>query len=94
MVLMLAVIHHFIVTERVPLSEIIGLVADLTSRYVILEFVSAQDPMFKRLARGRDELHKDFTQERFEAECRSFFDIRKVCRYESPTRCLYLLERR
>ena len=57
-VLMLAVIHHMLVTERVPLAEIIDLAAELTTNLLIIEYVAPDDSMFRRLTRGREELHR------------------------------------
>src|SRR5205814_3890270 len=64
-VLMLAVLHHMLVSERIPLDEIIDLAAELTTDSVIIEFIGTDDAMFRRLTRGRDELHRDLTTETF-----------------------------
>ena len=60
-VLMLAVIHHMLVTERVPLADILDLAAELTTNLLVIEFIAPDDSMFQRLTRGREELHKDLT---------------------------------
>src|SRR4029077_13243294 len=65
-VLMLAVIHHMLVTERVPLADIIDLAAELTTDILIIEFISPDDSMFRRLTRGREELHRELTRDLFE----------------------------
>jgi SAM-dependent methyltransferase len=93
-VLMLAVIHHMLVTERVPLAEIMEVAAELTTKILIVEFISPEDSMFRRLTRGRDELHKDLTAGLFEACCRRHFDIVRVQHVENSTRWLYLLKKR
>jgi SAM-dependent methyltransferase len=93
-VLMLAVIHHMLVTERVPLAEILDVAAELTTKILIVEFISPEDSMFRRLTRGRDELHKDLTVELFEACCQRHFDIVRVQHVENSTRWLYLLKKR
>jgi SAM-dependent methyltransferase len=92
-VLMLAVIHHMLVTERVPLVEILDLAADLTRDIVVIEFVAPDDTMFRRLTRGREELHKDLTPAVFEAGCRRHFDIVRVQHLEGTRRWLYLLRK-
>src|SRR5260370_15125319 len=74
-VLMLAVIHHMLVTERVPLGDIIDLAAELTTNLLVIEFVAPDDSMFQRLTRGREELHKDLTPELFESQCGRHFEI-------------------
>jgi len=93
-VLMLAVIHHMLVTERVPLADIIDLAAELTTKLVVIEFIAPQDSMFQRLVRGREELHKDLTAEWFEKLCGRHFEIVRVQHVENTARRLYLLRKR
>lgn len=93
-VLMLAVIHHMLVTERIPLAEIIELAAELTTDVLVIEFVAPDDPMFKRISRGRDHLFKDLTRETFEAACCQRFEIVRSERLDDTNRWLYLMRRR
>jgi 2-polyprenyl-3-methyl-5-hydroxy-6-metoxy-1,4-benzoquinol methylase len=55
-VMALAVVHHLLVTNRIPLDEIVDLIARLSARHVILELVDRTDSMFQRLARGNQDL--------------------------------------
>lgn len=91
--LMLAVIHHMLVTERVPLESIVDLAAELTTDLLVIEFVGPDDPMFRRLLRGRGELHRDLTVEVFESKCRARFEIVRRQAIEGCNRYLYLLRR-
>ncbi len=93
-VLMLALIHHLIVTERVPLPEIFETVRGLTRRWVILEYVAPGDSMFVRLTRGREHLHRDLNQESFEAAAQRVFRIVRSEPLPEAHRRLYLLEAR
>lgn len=93
-VLMLAVIHHMLVTERVPLADILDLAAELTTNILVIEYVAPDDSMFQRLTRGREELHKDLTAELFESLCRRHFEIVRVQHVEGTARRLYLLRKR
>ena len=93
-VLMLAVIHHMLVTERVPLADILGLAAELTTNILVIEYVAPDDSMFQRLTRGREELHKDLTTELFESLCQRHFEIVRVQHVEGTARRLYLLKKR
>jgi SAM-dependent methyltransferase len=93
-VLMLALVHHLLVTERVPLEEIFSLAAELTTGIAIVEFIGPEDSMFRRLVRGREELHKDLSETVFEAACRRQFDIVRSHHLEGTHRRLYLLRRR
>ena len=57
MVLMLAVIHHLILREQLPLAHVGELCASLTRRWLILEWVPPSDPMYQEWLRGRDHLY-------------------------------------
>lgn len=97
LVLMLAVIHHLVVTEGVPLADVLDLAADLTraagKSHVLVEYVPPSDPMFRTIARGRDALHAHLTPEHFEATSRARFEIDRTTDLDSGRR-LYLLRRR
>ncbi len=88
---MLAVLHHLVVTERIPLGAILDLARDLGRRALVIEFVAVDDPMFVRILRGRDALFRDWTRERFEHECRARFRTVRALEL-SATRWLYHLE--
>ena len=95
-VLMLAVIHHMLVTERVPLEQILDQAAELIAGagILVVEYVGPKDSMFHRLARGRDELHRDLTVERFEQVCGQRFETVRSQHVEGTERVLYLLRKR
>ena len=92
-VLMLAVVHHMLVSERVPLTRILELAAELTRDLLIIEFIEPQDSMFRRLTRGRDELHRDLNVTSFETICRQHFDILRSESIPGGARFLYLLRK-
>jgi len=94
MVLALAVLHHMLVTERVPLSAALDLLAETSRKYVLLEFVSPDDPMFQRIVRGRGELYRHLTLAHFEAEVRGRFEVVKSTRIDGLHRWLYLLRKK
>ena len=93
-VLMLAVLHHLLVTERVPLDEVLSLAADLTTSYLLLEFVAPEDPMFRHIARGRDHLHAGLDTEVFERACQKHFTIVRSTRVGDGHRWLYWLRKK
>jgi SAM-dependent methyltransferase len=94
LVMMLAVVHHLLVTERVPLEEILQLASELTTDFLLLEFVEPADPMFRRLARGRDALYAHFTASHFESASQSCFQIVRKQPIAGTARTLYLLRRK
>jgi SAM-dependent methyltransferase len=93
-VLMLAVIHHLLVTERVPLNDILKLASELTDDLLVVEFVSTEDTMFQRLVRGRESLYQGLTYEVFEQSCQRYFEIVRSQHLEGATRRLYALKKR
>jgi hypothetical protein len=83
-----------LVTERVPLEEILKLAAELTQDYLLIEFVAPEDPMFQRIVRGREALHAHLTFERFEAAAAVYFEVVKSQKIQGLHRCLYLFRLR
>ncbi len=94
LVLMLALFHHLFVTERVPLGEIVALAASLTRRALLIEYVGPDDPMFRRLMRGRDPLFTGLTREQFERALSARFEIARSVQLPHSERWLYLLTKR
>jgi 2-polyprenyl-3-methyl-5-hydroxy-6-metoxy-1,4-benzoquinol methylase len=92
-VLMLAVLHHLLVTERIPLEEVLDLASELTTDLLIIEFVDPKDEMFQTIARGREHLHAALTAEIFEAACRRRFQIVRTKQLDGVHRKLYLLRK-
>lgn len=62
LVLMLAVIHHLILREQVPLEHIGSLCASLTRRWLVLEWVPPSDPMYQEWLRGREDLYGNLSE--------------------------------
>lgn len=94
MVLMLAVIHHMLVTERVPLEDLLDLVAEITQDCTVIEYVAPDDPMFKRIVRGREALYSHLTRDRFEAAAARRFELVRSSQIGGLHRWIYLYRRR
>ena len=62
LVLMLAVIHHLVLMEQIPLPAILALCHHLTRRHLVIEWVPVEDPMFQSLMRGRDALYGSLSE--------------------------------
>jgi len=92
-VLMLALLHHLMVAERVPLDMIFTLAASLTTSLLIVEYVDPADEQFRRIARGRDHLHADLSAQTFEEAALRHFEIVSSVQV-TPTRTLYTLRKR
>ncbi|MBI5707993.1 MAG: class I SAM-dependent methyltransferase [Armatimonadetes bacterium] len=93
MVLMLAVIHHMHVSERVPMEEIVDLAADLTKDGLVIEYVGTQDPMFRALAKTKEHLFEGLTKEVFEKVLSRRFKILRSITLNDGHRELYFARR-
>ena len=75
LVLMLAVVHHLLLHDQVPLPNIARLIAGVTRQWLLLEWVPVADPMFQRLLRGREDLYGSITEEDWQQACSPFFEL-------------------
>ena len=89
----LAVVHHLLVTNRIPLDEIVDLIARLSARHVILELVDRTDSMFQRLARGNQDLYANLTIAAQERAFATRFRNVERCALEGLPRTLYVMEK-
>ncbi len=94
LVLMLAVMHHILVTERIPLEDLLELMAEISREYLLIEFVAQEDPMFQRIVRGRAQLYSHLTRARFEAAASARFELVRCERMDGMERWLYLFRQR
>jgi SAM-dependent methyltransferase len=72
-VMMLAVLHHLLLRNQVPLDRIAALCSSLTTRRLILEWVPATDPKFQELLRGRGAIYTHITEAAFREAFAVFF---------------------
>ena len=92
-VLLLAVVHHLLITSRIPLDQLLALAAQLTTDWLIVEWVEPGDAMFQRLVRGRQELYAHLTSRYFETSLAPHFRILRRQPIEGAQRVLYLLRK-
>ncbi|MGD0445014.1 MAG: class I SAM-dependent methyltransferase [Edaphobacter sp.] len=64
-VMMLAVLHHLLLRNQIPLDRIAALCSSLTKRHLILEWVPTGDVKFQELLRGRDAIYAHITEAAF-----------------------------
>ena len=90
--MMLAVIHHLLLMEQIPLAAILALCHRLTKRYVIVEWVPVSDPMFQSLMRGRESLYGQLSEEDLRAAADGLFREEERFALQNG-RILYLFEK-
>jgi SAM-dependent methyltransferase len=91
--LMLAVIHHLLLHDHVPLAQVAELCASLTTRTLIIEWVPPTDSMFRELVRGRDAIFGGITEPAFRETFGAFFLMLAERKLENG-RILFHFERR
>lgn len=74
MVMMLAVLHHLLASDQIPIELVAEQARDLTGGYLLIEWVPPSDPKFQELSRGRDSLYSDLSEDRFLAAFGRYFE--------------------
>lgn len=94
LVMMLALIHHLCLIERVPLAEVAGLAARLTQRWLLIEFVPREDPLAQAMPGfwDGDSDWSPYSRESFEAAFAHHFRIVRAAEVASSGRWIYLME--
>ena len=92
-ILVLGLIHHLLISERVPLERVCELLHSLRPRTVLLEWVEPSDPRFHALAAPNAELYSHLSRRVFEDEISRWFTIAASHTLPSKMRILYRCER-
>jgi len=93
-VLALAVLHHLLVGANLPMAAIRDLLASLTRKHLVLEFVPTDDIMFRKLIEFRVNLFDSITLDHcLQVFGETFTLLRQESVRHSP-RTLLLLEKR
>ena len=93
MVFALALVHHLAIAKNIPLAFISTLLAGITSRWLIIEFVPKTDPKTQILLQSRKDIFPQYTKEDFEKAFGQKFHIRQSHALSDSDRILYVMER-
>jgi 2-polyprenyl-3-methyl-5-hydroxy-6-metoxy-1,4-benzoquinol methylase len=93
MVLCLGLIHHMLVTERIPLNLIIEFLLKLSNKYLVLEWVDYDDQKFMEISSYQEKLYSFLNSTYFEKLINDKFKIIKKLKLQKAKRTLYLLEK-
>jgi len=91
-VLMLGILHHLLVAEQIPLVAVIDQLAEITTRWAVLEWIPKKDSQFAGLCRGREELYSQLNEDYFVQIMSRRFVVRTREQLRNG-RSLWLLER-
>ena len=88
-VLALALIHHLVIGNNVPLNKL----AEFFSRickWLIIEFIPKDDPQVKRLLKVRQDIFSDYDQDHFLEEFSNYFKVLTQQKIKDTNRVLFL----
>ena len=92
-VMMLGILHHLLLADQIPMADVAALLASLTRRAGIVEWVPKTDVRYIDLCRGRDELYQHLDEELFVDQFTRYFTI--TAREQLTNgRVLFLFEKR
>jgi len=86
--LCLALVHHIVIGENIPMADFMRWLADLGTALVI-EFVGRDDEMVETLLRNKDDQYDDYRPEVFEALLSEHFRIRDSQTLKGGKRSIY-----
>ena len=92
-VLMLAVIHHILLSSQIPLDRIAQLCTRITTRNLILEWVPPTDPKFIEVLRGREAIYTHITEDAFRRAFTPFFAIERELTLHNGRILFHLVKR-
>jgi hypothetical protein len=93
LILALALLHHVSITGNVPVRQFVDWLASLGSQ-VVIEFMTREDPMVKKLLAAKRVDHEDYDRGFFEQCVGEAFEIERTQELPSGTRILYSLRPR
>ena len=93
LILALALLHHVSITGNVPVRQFVDWLASLGSS-VVIEFMTREDPMVKRLLAAKRVDHEDYERGFFEQVVSESFEIERSEELPSGSRILYALRPR
>ena len=90
-VMALALIHHLVIGNNVPLASLVTFFAEI-SHYLIIEFVPKSDPQVSKLLQVRRDIFTDYNLETFLYQFNTKFDLHAENQIKNSQRTLFLFK--
>jgi SAM-dependent methyltransferase len=90
----LALIHHMLITSRIPLPAICDFFYDLTKSYMVIEFVGRRDEMFQQLLALREDIYGDISRESFLETFSKKFELVREQKIAKTQRVLFTFRKK
>jgi ribosomal protein L11 methylase PrmA len=91
--LALALIHHLVVSNNLPLGRIASFFGKMCNS-LIIEFIPSHDSQIQRLLRRRRYIWHEYTQHEFENEFSKVFTINDSLQIRESERIIYVMTRK
>lgn len=75
MVLALALVHHLCISKNIPLAFVASLLASLTSKYAVVEFVPKSDEKVQAMLANREDIFSSYSERRFLDAFHEYFEL-------------------
>jgi len=92
-VMALALIHHLVISNNLPLEYVADYFSKL-SPYLIVEFVPKEDSKVQVLLASREDIFDKYTRDEFEVAFEKYYSIIACKAIEGSGRVLYLMRRK
>ncbi len=93
-VIALAIVHHLVLSKNIPMHDVALLLAELTKKILIVEFVPLHDPKAQQLIENKIVYHQPYDTNHFEVCLAKYFDIERKEIISGTDRILYRMKRR
>jgi SAM-dependent methyltransferase len=90
----LALIHHLVLSKNIPLQDVAKMLADLTKKYLVIEFVPLSDEKSQQLIANKTNYHKPYDPAAFEEHFGKYFTIERQQVVPTTERILYRLKKK
>jgi hypothetical protein len=94
LVVALALIHHLVLSGNIPIADVAGYLSELTTDWLIIEFVPIEDRKAQELIHHKHRWHQPYDVPSFEQNFLLYFSIGKKNKVPGTERILYLMKKR
>jgi len=89
----LALIHHLLITSRIPMDALCDMFYELTDSYLVVEFIGRDDTMFQALLALREDIYAEINPDAFISIFSREFDLINQRKISNTERILFTFKK-